>query len=660
VSDGADPRQIGSYEVLAKLAEGGVGTVYLARKRGPSQFSRLVAIKRLHPQFARDADLVTMFTDEARLGARIHHANVVSILDLGADDDGYYVVMEYVEGSNLGHFHWHATRGDKKMPRAVALRIVLDALSGLHAAHEIEGDDGTIVNLVHRDVSPQNIFLGMDGLARLGDFGIARAEALRDYETRGVPALKGKLEYMAPEQVECKSVDRTTDLFAMGIVLWELLTGRRLFSSKSQVTTIQRVCFDPIPSPRSLDGTVSAELDRICLRALERPMNRRYATAAAFAEELEAASRAGVGIATQREVAACMLAVLGAGAPGSQRTARELGRGEAPAVVPDLAGEVKGKASTYQLPASDPLIKLPVDAPVAADAYPAVAEESSATEPFGALPTLGLGREQVPSATTAHYDERLPPEILEEARLASRQAHGERERERERDEGRGHHAYARDHEPRAAGPPLPPVPFGGPAGPPVASVRGGAAPGQLSAPPLAGQVAAGARSARSVALLVAGAFAGAAVLGAGLWRLAPSRAASRAPAATAVASVASVASEPSGGAAPAVGLAPSVGVEGAGAMTAVGAVTAVAAAPAGAVTAVGAAAAGAVTVAGAAAVGAVTVAGAASAVAATKPPPATTKPPLARPKAQASAPAAAASAPAEVPPASPPLPLDEL
>ena len=164
------------------------------------------------------------------------------------------------EGSNLAHFHWHATRGDRRMPRAVALRIMLDALSGLHAAHEIEDDDGAIVNLVHRDVSPQNILLGMDGLARLGDFGIARASALREFQTRA-PAIKGKLEYMAPEQIDCKPVDRTTDLFAMGIVLWELLTGRRLFASANQVTTIQRVCFDPIPSPRSIDPTLSLELE---------------------------------------------------------------------------------------------------------------------------------------------------------------------------------------------------------------------------------------------------------------------------------------------------------------------------------------------------------------------------------------------------------------
>jgi serine/threonine protein kinase len=353
VKEDEQPRQIGDYEIVAKLADGGVGTVYLARRRGPAGFQRLVAIKRLHPQFAAAPSFVTMFTDEARLAARIHHANVVSIVELGTDDEGYYVVMEYVEGSNLGHLHWHATKagGDQPMSRAVALRIVLDALSGLQAAHEVEDDDGTVVNLVHRDVSPQNILIGVDGLARLGDFGIARASALRVFETRGA-ALKGKLEYMAPEQIEHKDVDRTTDLFAMGIVLWELLTGRRLFQAANQVTTIQRVCFDPIPSPRSIEPAVSPELERICAKALERARPRRYPTAIAFAEELEKAARADVGIATQREVAAFMKEVLGSEMP----TARHVMRVGNPA-----------NASTHQLPASDPMIQLAAHPPVSGD-----------------------------------------------------------------------------------------------------------------------------------------------------------------------------------------------------------------------------------------------------------------------------------------------------
>jgi serine/threonine-protein kinase len=357
----SEPDRIGDYEVVAKLADGGVGTVYLARRRGPAGFQRLVAIKRLHPQFADAPSFVTMFTDEARLAARIHHANVVSIVELGTDvDGGYFVVMDYVEGSNLGNLQWHAAKahGDRPIPRAIALRVVLDALSGLHAAHEVEDDDGTIVNLVHRDVSPQNILIGIDGVARLGDFGIARASALRVFETRGA-ALKGKLEYMAPEQIESKDVDRTTDLFAMGIVLWELLTGGRLFRAANQVTTIQKVCFDPIPSPRSVTPGVSPELERICARALERARPRRYPTAAAFGEDLEAAARGDAGIGTQREVAAFLRETLGPA------------RRDAPAGVAGHA-EKSGGAATYQLPASDPMIRLPEDAKTDAGEPPVI------------------------------------------------------------------------------------------------------------------------------------------------------------------------------------------------------------------------------------------------------------------------------------------------
>jgi serine/threonine-protein kinase len=398
VSGETEPRRIGDYEVVAKLADGGVGTVYLARRRGPAGFSRLVAIKRLHPQFATAPSFVTMFTDEARLAARIHHANVVSIVELGTDaDGGYYVVMEYVEGSNLGHLSWHAAKahGGRPMARAVALRVVLDALSGLHAAHEVEDDDGTIVNLVHRDVSPQNILIGIDGLARLGDFGIARASALRVFETRGA-AVKGKLEYMAPEQVESKEVDRTTDLFAMGIVLWELLTGRRLFQAANQVTTIQRVCFDPIPSARSVEQTVSPELDRICAKALERPRVRRYPTAAAFAEELEVAARADAGVATQREVATFLSEILGPSLQTARDIMRRSARSDAPRAMPDLAAGSPGNASTQQLPPSDPMIRLP--------------ESASSGEP----------------PITMHYDERLPAEVLAEAGMRAPRSSSDR------------------------------------------------------------------------------------------------------------------------------------------------------------------------------------------------------------------------------------------
>ncbi|MBS2017261.1 MAG: serine/threonine protein kinase [Deltaproteobacteria bacterium] len=373
----AIPRRLGAYEVLAKLADGGVGTVYVARRTGPAAFQRLVAIKRLHPHYASDASFVTMFTDEARLAARIHHANVVSVLELATDADGYYVVMDYVEGTNLSDLAFHAAKREGKMPQAIALRIVLDALAGLHAAHEVVDDDGASVDLVHRDVSPQNILLGVDGLARLVDFGIARASSgMRAFETLGA-TLKGKLEYMAPEQVECKPVDRTTDLFAMGIVLWEMLTGRRLFQGKNQVSTIQQVCFDPIPSPRAIDPSITVGVEEACMRALERSRTTRWATAASFAEALEAAARKGEGIATGREVAAYMTALLGE--PKARAAIRESAKSGAP-YLPDLSVELRHGPGTEQLPASDPMIRVK---------YPAPSNEAIDTVPDADAPAQG-------------------------------------------------------------------------------------------------------------------------------------------------------------------------------------------------------------------------------------------------------------------------------
>lgn len=348
------PKKLGAYDVLAKLADGGVGTIYLARRTGPAAFQRLVAIKRLHSQYASDASFVTMFTDEARLAARIHHANVVSVVELGTDGADYFVVMDYIEGSNLADLHFQASKRNEKLPRAIAMRIALDVLSGLHAAHEIADDDGQSVNLVHRDVSPQNILLGADGLARLVDFGIARASSMRAFETRGA-TIKGKLEYMAPEQIECRPVDRTTDLFAMGIVLWELVTGRRLFEGKNQVTTIQHVCFDPIPSPRTIDASISAEIEAVCARALERDKTQRFANASEFAEALEGAARTDTGIATQREVAAYMAELLGELGTLAKQAIREAARADNAPRLPDFSPSIRRGPTTEELPASDPM-----------------------------------------------------------------------------------------------------------------------------------------------------------------------------------------------------------------------------------------------------------------------------------------------------------------
>ena len=307
------PEMIGTkldrFELIAELASGGMGTVFLARLGGAGGFQRLYAIKRLHEHLARHAEFIEMFLDEARLAARIHHPNVVPILEIGTTDAGYYLVMEYVEGDTAGHLFYSAAQEQKQISPRVAVRIVLDALAGLHAAHEGTDDEGQSLEIVHRDVSPHNILVSVDGVSRITDFGIARAASRLAVTRTG--QLKGKIAYMAPEQARSEKIDRRADVFAMGICLWEMLAGRRLFKAEAEGETLNRLLYEPIPSVRSVDPEVPRELDEICAKALTRDLDKRFATAAAFSDALEDAARALDWLGSHREVASCIADVLG-------------------------------------------------------------------------------------------------------------------------------------------------------------------------------------------------------------------------------------------------------------------------------------------------------------------------------------------------------------
>ncbi len=297
------------FELIAELASGGMGTVFLARLGGAGGFQRLYAIKRLHDHLARHAEFIEMFMDEARLAARIHHPNVVPILEIGTAEAGYYLVMEYVEGDTVGHLFQCAAQEGKTIPPRVAVRIALDALAGLHAAHENTDDEGRSLEIVHRDVSPHNILVSVDGVSRITDFGIARAASRLAVTRTG--QLKGKVAYMAPEQARSETIDRRADVFAMGICLWEMLVRQRLFRAEAEGETLNRLLYEPIPSPRSVDPTVPRELDVVCMKALERDLDRRFATAAEFSDALEGAARTLSLLGTHREVASCIAEVLG-------------------------------------------------------------------------------------------------------------------------------------------------------------------------------------------------------------------------------------------------------------------------------------------------------------------------------------------------------------
>jgi serine/threonine-protein kinase len=268
---------------LHELAAGGMATVYLGRKRGVGGFERLVAVKCCHPHLRRDPAFVAMFLDEARLAARIHHPNVVATLDV-SDEDALYFVMEYVEGTSLAEWIARLVPLGQRIPPALLLRVIIDGLGGLHAAHELRDHDGKSFQLVHRDVSPQNILVGLDGGTRIADFGIAKAES-RATRTR-TGQVKGKTGYMPPEQILGEPLDRRADVYAAGVVLWEALSGRRLFAGDSDAATINLVLSGQIPPPSSV-AEVSPGLDSIVLRALKFRADDRFASAAELALALE-------------------------------------------------------------------------------------------------------------------------------------------------------------------------------------------------------------------------------------------------------------------------------------------------------------------------------------------------------------------------------------
>ncbi|MBI3201340.1 MAG: serine/threonine protein kinase [Myxococcales bacterium] len=275
--------EIGRYLLHAELASGGMATVFLGRLRGQVGFSRTVAIKRSHPGFAKDPEFVSMFLDEARIAARIRHPNVVPVLDVEAREGELFLVMDYVHGESLARL-WRLGDGAPVDP-AIAGRIAADVLYGLHAAHQAKDERGQPLGVVHRDVSPQNVLVGADGIARVTDFGIAKA--VNRIQTTHEGQLKGKLAYMAPEQLEEKAVDARTDVYAAAVVLWELLTGRRLHTSADVGATITRILTGKVPPPSRVVPEVPPEVDALVLRGLAKAPDDRFATAQEMAVALE-------------------------------------------------------------------------------------------------------------------------------------------------------------------------------------------------------------------------------------------------------------------------------------------------------------------------------------------------------------------------------------
>ncbi len=281
---------IGRYALHDEIASGGMATVHLGRLLGPVGFARTVAIKRLHQHYAKDPEFVSMFLDEARLAARIRHPNVVPTLDVVALSGELFLVMDYVHGVSLSRLMRTLGATDARIPVDIAAAVMVGALHGLHAAHEAHDERGQPLGIVHRDVSPQNVMVGSDGLSRVLDFGVAKA-SWRIQTTRD-GQVKGKLSYMAPEQVNGGSVGPWTDVYAAGIVLWEALANERLFKGDDSGAVLARFTKNtPIEPPSTFNDEVSPELDAVVLRALEADPEKRFASANELADAIEAATR---------------------------------------------------------------------------------------------------------------------------------------------------------------------------------------------------------------------------------------------------------------------------------------------------------------------------------------------------------------------------------
>ncbi len=287
-------RTYGRYEILGEIARGGMGIVYLARLSGEGGFSRLVGLKVMHPHLADQDGFARLMMREAKLAASIHHPNVVGTVDFGTHEGSYFMVLDYIEGTSLGH----AVKAQPNAPPRLFLPCVIDALNGLQAAHGVVDYNGVPSPIVHQDVSPDNILVGIDGIARITDFGIAREVQQTTYA--GNP--KGKAAYMSPEQLTGRRVDERADLWSMGVVLWNLLTGEKLFHASTAAATIYNVLHAEIPLPSKTGVKPPPELDAVVMRALSRDQDERYASADEMAQALEEVGKKLGAIAPRAEV----------------------------------------------------------------------------------------------------------------------------------------------------------------------------------------------------------------------------------------------------------------------------------------------------------------------------------------------------------------------
>lgn len=271
------PQHLGRYELVTKLATGGMAELFLARERGIAGLERLVVIKQILPHLADDPSFIDMFLREARIVARLNHPNVVQIYELGEENGSFYIAMEYIHGSTVREMQVLAEREGVDFPLGVIVSILDQSCRGLHAAHQLRDLEGNAIELIHRDVSPHNLMCTTEGYVKVLDFGVAKAAEGAEATNSG--RLKGKFAYMSPEQCLGHKLDRRADIFSLGVVLWESLTGRRLFKREKDLDMMRAVVNEPAEAPSNYNSAVPEALDRVVLKALSKDRDKRFQTA---------------------------------------------------------------------------------------------------------------------------------------------------------------------------------------------------------------------------------------------------------------------------------------------------------------------------------------------------------------------------------------------
>ncbi len=366
------PERLGRYEVLIPIASGGMATVYLARSQGMAGFEREVALKLTHGHLRDDPEFVASLIDEARLAGGIRHPNVVGVLDVGEDPHGVFIVMEYVEGDSLANILRALRKSKTRMPPKIALRLLDDVLMGLHAAHELRDENGAQMQVVHRDVTPHNILVGLDGVATLTDFGIAKAITRLSNTSTGL--VKGKIAYMSPEQAQGHAIDRRCDVWAAGVVAWEAFAGTRLYDGPNEAAILLKIVREPPSRLRNVCRELPKQVDEAVARALQLNVKNRYESAEAFAQGLiKASAECGLERADRREVAAFLRPLLEAKLRTRKKKVAEIQalrrrmeelttqgmsrKGATPTISTELAAQIRAVADVV----ADPLPTLDTD-----------------------------------------------------------------------------------------------------------------------------------------------------------------------------------------------------------------------------------------------------------------------------------------------------------